>query len=110
MQFISDFTKQKKPDSDTSENLTFHCRPSTLHQSTAIRKLNAQHLGELYASFNSNLKNRMKLNFPPATTVAKTEDPFRPDAEVDLIDGNHWHHVMLQLQELYPEIEELKTR
>lgn len=50
----------------------------------------------------------MKLNFPPATTVAKTEDPFRPDAEVDLIDGNHWHHVMLQLQELYPEIKNLK--
>lgn len=50
----------------------------------------------------------MKLNFPPATAVAKTEDPFRPDAEVDLIDGNHRHHVMLQLQELYPEIMNLK--
>lgn len=52
----------------------------------------------------------MKLNFPPATAVAKTEDPFRPDAEVELIDGNHTHHVMLQLHELYPEREELKTR
>lgn len=58
----------------------------------------------------SNLKNGMKLNFPPATVVAKTEDPFRPDEEVELIDGNHTHHVMLQLQELYPEREELKTR
>lgn len=38
----------------------------------------------------------MKLNFPPATAVAKTEDPFRPVAEVNLFDGNHTHHVMLQ--------------
>lgn len=40
---------------------------------------------------------------------AKTEDPFQPDAEVEFIDGNHTQHVMLQLQELCPEIEEHKT-
>lgn len=46
-------------------------------ESKAIRKLNTQHLAELFANFNSNLKkNRMKLNFPPATAEAKTEDPF----------------------------------
>ncbi|XP_065924401.1 uncharacterized protein [Magallana gigas] len=79
-------------------------------ESKAIRQLNAQHLAELYTSFHSNLNNGMTLNFPPATAVAKTEDPFRRDAEVELIDGNHTHHVMLQLKELYPEREELKTR
>lgn len=52
----------------------------------------------------------MKLNFPPATEEAKTEDPFQPDAVVEFIDGNHTQHVMLQLQELCPEIEEHKTR
>lgn len=67
-------------------------------------------MAELYTSFHSNLNNGMTLNFPPATAVAKTEDPFRRDAEVELIDGNHTHHVMLQLKELYPEREELKTR
>lgn len=51
----------------------------------------------------------MKLNIPPATEGAKTEDPFPPDAEVEFIDGNHTQHIMLQLQELCPEIEEHKT-
>uniref|UniRef100_A0A8W8P5H3 Uncharacterized protein n=1 Tax=Magallana gigas TaxID=29159 RepID=A0A8W8P5H3_MAGGI len=35
---------------------------------------------------------------------------FRPGAEVEFIDGNCTHHVMLQLQELCPEIEECKRR
>lgn len=52
----------------------------------------------------------MKIYFPPPTEEAKTKDTFQPDAEVEFIDGNHKQRVMLQLQELCPEIEKHKTR
>nr|XP_022308194.1 uncharacterized protein LOC111114202 [Crassostrea virginica] len=73
----------------------------------AVRELNPTHLSELEASFRTNLANGIWINFPPATGVI-FEEEFRN--EVELIDGNHTHHVMLHMQELYPEKEELKTR
>ena len=76
-------------------------------ENRAVRELNPTHLAELEASFRTNLANGIRINFPPATGVI-FEEEFRN--EVELIDGNHTHHVMLHMQELYPEKEELKTR
>ncbi|XP_078332694.1 uncharacterized protein LOC111120425 isoform X2 [Crassostrea virginica] len=73
----------------------------------AVRELNPTHIAELEASFRTNLANGIRINFPPATGVI-FEEEFRN--EVELIDGNHTHHVMLHMQELYQEKEELKTR
>ncbi|XP_078337770.1 uncharacterized protein LOC144626733 isoform X3 [Crassostrea virginica] len=73
----------------------------------AVRELNPTHLAELEASFGTNLANGIWINFPPATGVIFEEEFWN---EVELIDGNHRHHVMLHMQELYPEKDELKTR
>jgi hypothetical protein len=75
----------------------------------AIREINPNHLAELIAGFRTTIQNGLQVRFPPATGVI-FDETMTSKTRVELIDGNHTHHVLKQLSQLYPEKEELKTR
>ena len=85
------------------------------HHSRAVRDICPNHLKDLLKSFESQHLNGYAIQFPEANGFflddeTDTDDLLSGKHQIELIDGNHTHNVMIQLAEKYPEEASFKFR